>query len=403
MTPFVRFLRDNALWLGTGVLLTFLSSFGQTFFISIFAGRIRADFGLSHGAWGGIYAAATMASAAVMIFAGGLTDRVRVRVLGPAVILGLALAVLGLSLAQGVWTLALAVFGLRLFGQGMIGHTAMVAMSRWFVATRGRAVGIAGLGYSVGEALLPLGFVALMAVFGWRELWFGVALGLVLVSPVLFLALGQERTPQSFAQSQSANGMQGRHWTRAEVMKSRFFWLMVPSLLGPSAWGTAFFFHQVHIAEVKGWAHAVIVAMFPVFTIVAVVFLQIAGWVVDRYGSARLMPFYMLPSAAGFIVFALAPSPGWGVLGMALMGASVGLNGTLGSTIWAEAFGTRHLGAIRAMTTAGMVLGSAIGPGLTGVIIDAGVDFVRQGWGIALYYVLSSALAAIAARALRRG
>ena len=403
MTPFVRFLRDNALWLGTGVLLTFLSSFGQTFFISIFAGRIRADFGLSHGAWGGIYAAATMASAAVMIFAGGLTDRVRVRVLGPAVILGLALAVLGMSLAQGVWTLALAVFGLRLFGQGMIGHAAMVAMSRWFVATRGRAVGIAGLGYSVGEALLPLGFVALMAVFGWRELWFGVALGLVLVSPVLFLALGQERTPQSFAQSQSTNGMQGRHWTRAEVMKSRFFWLMVPSLLGPSAWGTAFFFHQVHIAEVKGWAHAVIVAMFPVFTIVAVVFMQIAGWVVDRYGSARLMPLYMLPSAAGFIVFALAPSPGWGVLGMALMGASVGLNGTLGSTIWAEAFGTRHLGAIRAMTTAGMVLGSAIGPGLTGVVIDAGVDFVRQGWGIALYFVLSSALAAIAARALRRG
>tara|TARA_R110002124_G_scaffold85382_1_gene221579 strand:- start:4237 stop:5448 length:1212 start_codon:yes stop_codon:yes gene_type:complete len=403
MTPFVRFVRDNALWLGTGVLLTFLSSFGQTFFISIFAGRIRADFGLSYGAWGGIYAAATMASAAVMIFAGGLTDRVRVRVLGPAVILGLALAVLGMSLAQGVWMLALAVFGLRLFGQGMIGHTAMVAMSRWFVATRGRAVGIAGLGYSVGEALLPLGFVALMAVFGWRELWVGVALGLVLVSPVLFLALGQERTPQSFAQSQSASGMQGRHWTRAEVMKSRFFWLMVPSLLGPSAWGTAFFFHQVHIAEVKGWAHAVIVAMFPVFTIVAVVFLQIAGWVVDRYGSARLMPLFMLPSAAGFIVFALAQSPWWGVLGMALMGASVGMNGTLGSTIWAEAFGTRHLGAIRAMTTAGMVLGSAIGPGLTGVIIDAGVDFVRQGWGIALFYVVSSALAAIAARALRRG
>jgi len=403
MTPFVRFMRENALWLGTGVLLTLLSSFGQTFFISIFAGQIRADFGLSHGAWGGIYAAATMASAVVMVFAGGLTDRLRVRVLGPAAILGLAIAVLGLSLAQGVWTLALAVFGLRVFGQGMIGHTAMVAMSRWFIATRGRAVGIAGLGYSVGEALLPLTFVALMAVFGWRELWVGVAVVLLVLSPVLFLTLGQERTPQSFAQSHSSTGMQGRNWTRAEVLKSTFFWLMVPSLLGPSAWGTAFFFHQVHIAEVKGWGHAVIVAMFPVFTVVAVLFLQIAGWIVDRYGSARLMPFYMLPSAAGFIVFAVAPSPWWGVFGMALMGASVGMNGTLGTTIWAEAYGTRHLGAIRAMATAGMVLGSAIGPGLTGVIIDAGVDFVRQGWGIAVFYVMSSMLAALAARGLQRG
>ena len=47
---FARFLRDNAPFLSVGVLLTFVSSFGQTFFISVFAGEIRAEFGLSHGA-----------------------------------------------------------------------------------------------------------------------------------------------------------------------------------------------------------------------------------------------------------------------------------------------------------------------------------------------------------------
>jgi len=51
----IRFLSSNSRWLAAGGILTFLSSFGQTFFISIFAGEIRAEFGLSHGEWGGIY------------------------------------------------------------------------------------------------------------------------------------------------------------------------------------------------------------------------------------------------------------------------------------------------------------------------------------------------------------
>ena len=68
---FLTFLRENARWLGAGALLSFLSSFGQTYFIAIFAGEIRAEFGLSHGQWGGIYALGTGASAVLMLWAGG--------------------------------------------------------------------------------------------------------------------------------------------------------------------------------------------------------------------------------------------------------------------------------------------------------------------------------------------
>lgn len=403
MIKLAEFLRANALWLGTGALLTFLSSFGQTFFISIFAGAIREDFGFSHGAWGGLYATATTASAVVMVFAGGLTDRLRVRVLGPLVILGLAGAALAMSQVTTVWALGLAVFFLRLFGQGLMGHTAMVAMARWFVATRGKAVGIAGLGFSVGEAILPLIFVALMGFFAWRSLWILAALGLVALAPLVFVLLKRERTPQSFIASDENSGLRGRNWTRAEVLHSPVFWLMVPALMGPSAWNTAFFFHQVHLSEIKGWGHATLVALFPLFTVSAVVFLQIAGWLVDRIGSARLMPFYLLPTAAGFAVFAVAVSPVQGAIGMTLMGASVGMGSTLMSTLWAEAYGTRNIGSIRAMMTAFMVLGSAIGPGLTGALIDRGLDYAQQGWGVAAYFIVTSVLAGLASRILIRG
>jgi MFS family permease len=60
---------------------------------------------------------------------------------------------------------------------------------------------------------------------------------------------------------------------------------------------------------------------------------------------------------------------------MVLMGASVGMHVTMMATFWAEIFGTRHLGAIRAMMAAVMVLGTALGPAITGALIDLGLDF----------------------------
>ena len=89
---YLQFLRLNWLFLLAGFLLTFTSSYGQTYFISLFAGEIKADFGLSDGQWGGIYTIGTTLSAITMVWAGVLTDRFRVRVLALCVMLGLALA-----------------------------------------------------------------------------------------------------------------------------------------------------------------------------------------------------------------------------------------------------------------------------------------------------------------------
>ncbi len=397
------FLRENALWLGVCTAISFLSSFGQTYVIAVFAGDLRAEFGLSHAAWGGLYAAATTASALAMVFAGGLTDRLRVRHLGPLVMLGLALAALVMAQVQTLWTLGLAVFLLRFFGQGMMSHTALTAVARWFVASRGRAVSIVSLGPSLGEAFLPMIFVALNARFDWRMLWIGVAMLLVALAPVIRALLRHERTPQSFDAAGGATGIGGRMWTRAEVLRDPLFWLMIPALMGPPTWNTAFFFHQVHLAGVKGWSHATLVSLFPFYTLCGVAAALGSGWLIDRIGTARMLPWYLLGMAAGYAVFALAVSPLTGALGLMLMGLSLGLHATMMSTLWADAYGTRHIGAIRAMLGAVMVLGTAIGPGLTGVLIDRGLDYARQGWGVAAYFLGAALLAGIAGRRLRRG
>ena len=383
------FLRDNAPFLSAGLLLTFGSAFGQTFFISLFAGEIRAEFGLSHGAWGTIYALGTFTSALVMIWAGALTDTIRIRALGVITLAITAGACLQMAATPAAWLLPLTILALRFGGQGMMSHLAGVAMARWFVATRGRALSIAGLGFHVAEATLPLVIVALLAVMDWRLIWVGCAVISLAMMPVLLRLLRLERTPQAVAESTASLGMDNRHWTRRAVLTSPLFWLMVPALLGPSAFNTAFFFQQVHFTEVKGWDRLEFVALIPLYTGVGIAAMIGSGALLDRVGTARLLPLYQLPMAAAFVVFAQAEGLAVAALGFALLGLTSGANATLPAAFWAEFYGTRHLGAIRAMAAAVMVLGSAIGPLLTGVLIDAGTGIETQYLWVGGYFVLT--------------
>lgn len=396
------FLRDNAPFLTVGLLLTFTSSFGQTYFISVFAGAIRGDYGLSHGAWGTIYAAGTMVSAAVMLWSGALTDVFRVRALAIVVLGGLAASCVAMAAQPTVWLLPFVVFGLRFFGQGMSSHVATVAMARWFVATRGRALSVASLGFAIGEGILPVSFVALLTVLPWRVLWLVAAAVTLCVLPVVVRLLRHERTPQSVAEAGTATGMSGRHWSRGETLRHWLFWAMVPALLGPSAFGTSFFFHQVHIAEVKGWAHLELVAVFPLFPLAATLSMVGSGWLIDRFGTVALMPLSQLPVALGFLLFPQVATVPAAALCVMLMALTFGTNATLPGAFWAEFYGTRHLGSIKALATAVMVLGSALGPGITGILIDAGVDFPDQMAWIGGYFLAASALVLMALLRARR-
>lgn len=389
------FLRSNARWLSAGFLLTLLSGFGQTYFISLFAGEIRAEFGLSHGEWGGIYTLGTGASAALMVWTGGLTDRFRVRAMAMVIMPLLMIACFMMAGIMAVWMLPVVIFALRFTGQGMMSHLSLVAMSRWFIAARGRALAISGLGYSVGEAFLPMLFVALLAIFDWRLLWVVSGMVAVLGLPALLALLRSERTPQSFAESDQSLGMQSRHWSRAEAIRHPLFWMMFPALLGPSAFGTAFFFHQVYFAELKSLTHLELVSLFPIYTGGSIVMMIISGWLLDRLGTPKLIPWYQVPIGIGFVVFGLTGSLSGVVIGVLFFAMTSGANATLPNAFWAEFYGTKHIGSIKAMATAIMVLGSAIGPGLTGAFIDMGIGLETQFVWVGAFFAFATAMMVI--------
>ncbi|MDC1257809.1 MFS transporter [Amylibacter sp.] len=387
-----QFILKNSRWLAAGTLLTFMSSFGQTYFISIFSGEIRNTFNLSHGNWGLIYGFGTFASAIVMIWAGGLTDIMRVRKLGPMVLCALSTSCLFMAFNPVVALLPVVIFCLRLTGQGMSTHIAAVAMSRWFVNNRGKALSISNLGFSFGEALIPLFLVSALIYFSWQKIWIIAALITLFSIPILIWLLRQERSPQSIDAEDQSWGMNKLHWTRKKTISHPLFWFMMPAVIGQSAFNTAFFFQQVHFSEIKGWEHLSLVSMFPIYTGVAICMMILSGILLDKFGTAKLIPYFQLPMIIAFILFAFGETLYSALLGFIFLGITSGANTTLPNAFWAEFFGTKHLGSIKAAAAAAMVLGSAIGPALTGILLDFDISLNLQYVGISTFFIISSLL-----------
>ncbi|MGI9425052.1 MAG: MFS transporter [Hyphomicrobiaceae bacterium] len=397
-----RFARDNARWLAAAIVLTWSSSFGQTYFISLSAGHIREAYSLTHGEWGGIYTIGTMVSAIVLVRIGWLADQLRVRALAAFVIAGFIAMCLAMSIAEHWLALVAVVAGLRLCGQGMMSHLALTALGRWFRAQRGRAIAIGSLGFALGEALLPMIFVVVSAWVGWRGSWVIAAATLAFFTfPVLMILLRKERTPQSLIASGESAGLDGKHWQRREAVRHWLMWVLLPGVMAPSFMITSLFFHQVHVTEIKGWNLASYVMVYPLYSAIVIGFNLIAGILVDRFGSARLLPVYMLPMAIGFSLYGLFSQFWVAVVGLSIIAISQGAGQALLGSIWPEYYGTRHLGAIRSLIIAFTVVGSAIGPGITGWLIDINVGFEAQCLYMALYLVVISSIFVVVARAAK--
>ena len=378
--------------------LTFCSSFGQTFFIALSADQIRPDYGLSHGGFGGVYMVATLASAATLPFIGRIVDHISVANTLLIIMPALALACILMAFSSHMALLLLALYVLRLFGQGMMTHTAITALGKWYRAKRGRAVSIATLGHQLGEAILPIGFALMLVILDWRSIWLlSAAFLLIIALPIGYQSMKIERIPRGVITPQTEE--EGPSWTRQEVLRDPLFYLVLMGVLGPSFIGTSIFFHQVYlIVDLKDWSREGFAFGFVIMAITNSICGLIAGILVDQYSARKLLPFFMVPLALACFVFAWAEALAMAYLAMALLGIASGFAFTLFGAYWPEVYGTQYLGAIRSVTVAAMVLSSAIGPGLTGALIDYGMAFPTQLWFMGIYCFAACLVLFVASR-----
>ena len=268
-------------WIAGGYALTLSTMPGQTIFIAQFNTSLRETFGLSHGAFGGLYTVATLTSAFCLVFAGVLADRMSARRLALFSFAGLGLMALLMANMTHVAVLVVTLAGLRFFGQGMLSHVAMTAMSRWFNRFRGRSLSFAGLGFTTGEAVVPFTITLAIAAFGWREVWFGTALALLFISApaIWFLFRDPPDGKKALARgavnpdATPAAALTGAQWTRGRVLRDPLFYLILGGTMAPPAIGTLFIFHQAHLAALKGWDLTIFTAFFPVMSAMVVTLL----------------------------------------------------------------------------------------------------------------------------------
>ncbi len=386
-------------WIAGGYVSMFTSLAGQTIFIALFGAAIRAEYGLTDGQFGLLYTLATLASASCLVFAGGLTDKVPAAVIGSAAAIALAFVSLAMGLANQVWMLGLVLFGLRFFGQGMMTLNAATALGRWFNRFRGRALAFAQLGFSSGEAILPVLVALGIAAIGWRSVWFIVAaLLLVVLAPAIAFFFSnppdgrKAKAKGDINPDAASESVTGAQWTRSAVLRLPLFWIVLLGVMATPAIFTAIFFHQSNLIAAKGWDLLVFAGFFPVMAVSSILASLVAGGLIDRFGAYRLLPVFLLPLGVCCLLIWLG-TPVWIIPVFFLFaGASNGLVGATINALFAELFGTAHLGSIRAMVTAATVLASAVGPGIVGVFIDLGFDLPSQGPVLAAYCFGASVL-----------
>lgn len=409
MRDYLLFARKHLRFLSFGFALMFFSSFGQTFFLSLFSADIRAEFGLSHGDFGSIYSLATLVSGLTMLWLGRVIDRVPLRRFATGVCAGLIGAAFLLASVPGRLLLGVALFAMRLTGQGLMSHTAATTMTRYFDKGRGKAISIAMLGFPFGEALLPPIAVAADAALGWRNVWLAIGglLLLTLVPLMLWLLRGHDERHDAFTRGIAADATPDAATaprrtdadrTARQVLADPRFWAVVPLIVASPFLMTGFFFHQVHLVEGKGWTMGWYSVCFAAFAASSVAASVVSGPLVDRHGARRALPFFPLPMAAGLLVLASFGHPLTAPAYLVLAGLSAGSGGPIAGALWAEVYGPTHLGAIRSMVSALFVLSTAASPVLMGRWIDRGVTMETLATLGAAYTVGATALGAFAFR-----
>ena len=355
-----------------GFIFTFFSSFGQSFFLGLFNSSIRDALSITHGQFGSIYASATLLSSFILVWIGKKIDDFNILKFASYVIALLAISCFLFSKISSVVFLFLSIFLMRLSGQGLMSHTATTTISRFFEKTRGRALSITWLGLSLAEFILPLLIIFLLTFVDWRNIWIVISIFVIVVLPIITFSLVKNIKLDS-RETVSLNEVKTKEikqWKRSEVLKDYRFYIICITMLAMPSIATGTFVYQSFIVSSKGWGPYVIAQSFMVYSILSVITLFLSGFLIDKFTSRKLLIYMNIPLLFATFVLYYFNSPFSSYVFLGLIGISNGLSNVLGSATWAEIYGVKYIGSIKALTTAFMVFSTAFGTALFGILID---------------------------------
>ena len=356
-----------------GFIFTFFSSFGQSYFLGLFNSSIREALSITHGQFGSIYASATLCSSLLLIWVGKKIDDVNIFKFAFFVTILLSFACFFFSRVTSVFLLFIAIFLMRFSGQGMMSHTASTTISRYFTRTRGRALSISWFGLSSAEFIMPVLMVYLLTIIDWQNLWLIFSITVLIILPTAsFLLIKNLNLDSREISDENIKEVEIKQWNRREVIKDYRFYIISLNMLAMPWIFTGFAVFQSFVQTSKGWGPYVIAQSFMSYSILSVLTLFLSGFLIDKFTSRKLLIYMNIPLLFSVVVLYFFDTPITAFLFLGLVGISNGFANILGSSTWAELYGVKYLGSIKALTTALMVFATAFGTALFGLLIDLG-------------------------------
>ena len=376
-----------------GFIFTFFSSFGQSFFLGLFNAPIRNELAISHGQFGNIYATATIFSSLLLIWVGKKIDEYQIIYYAFFVVILLFFSALFFSFINSVFLLATGIFLMRFSGQGLMSHTSTTTISRFFESSRGKALSTIWFGLSTAEFILPVFVTYLFIIYSWRSVWQGIAILIILFLPIVIL--NTIKTIKLESREKDLNPKKNfniKSWKRREVIKDYRFYVVSLNMLAMPWIATGIFVYQSFISDSKVWNIYTIPKAFMVYSAASIITLFFSGFLVDKFTSRKLVPIMNIPLLVAMFVLFYYQQEISAFIFLGLVGVSNGLANVLGSSTWAEIYGVKFIGSIKALTTAFMVFSTAFGTAVFGLLIDNGFSIENIALISAIYIVISLAL-----------
>ena len=376
-----------------GFIFTFFSSFGQSFFLGLFNSPIRNELGITHGQFGNIYAMATIISSVLLIWVGKKIDEYQIFYYSFFVIILLFLSSLFFSFINSIFLLAIGIFLMRFSGQGLMSHTSTTTISRFFEKSRGKALSTIWFGLSSAEFILPVFVTYFFVIYSWRTVWQGIAIIIILFLPIVIFNTIRSVKLESREKDQNPKiNLKIKSWRRIEVIKDFRFYIVSLNMLAMPWVATGVFVYQSFITESKMWSIYTIPKAFMVYSITSIITLFFSGFLVDKFTSRKLIPLMNIPLLFAMLVLIYNEQEISAFIFLGLIGVSNGLANVLGSSTWAEIYGVKYIGSIKALTTALMVFSTAFGTALFGALIDRGYDIENIALIAGIYIIVSLVL-----------
>ena len=286
---------------------------------------------------------------------------------------------------------------MRLSGQGLMSHASTTTISRFFERSRGKALSTIWFGLSTAEFILPVSITYFFVTYSWRTVWQGIAILIILFLPFVILNTIKSINLDSREADNSPNlkKIKIKSWRRRDVIKDYRFYIVSLNMLAMPWMATGIFVYQSFISDSKMWNIYTIPKAFMAYSIASILTLFFSGFLVDRFTSRKLIPIMNIPLLLSMFILFYSQHEISAYIFLGLVGISNGLGNILGSSTWAEIYGVKYIGSIKALTTAFMVFSTAFGTAVFGILIDNGFTVENIALICSIYIIFSISLVVI--------